>query len=166
MTQQEEALLRIAVSLLKRLRRLARKVDGISGTDVTNLRDTISIGGGGGGGSGGITLPPEDPLVIIRITTGSGTAAGYNLGGTYQAHIMTRNATEFDLAATGTLNIADYFDVGEEVVAVNFYEDNSSGHILDVTGETYYTLAVDLAEIATNGKRIVWTSTPSLRSCA
>src|SRR5688572_7771242 len=110
MTPEEEALLRVATAIIRRLRRLARKVDGISGTDVQNLRDSISIGGGGGGGSDDGSAPPaDDPLVIVKIEPGS----SYALGGCYEAHLMTRNDTAIDTSIAGTFNAATYFDEGE-----------------------------------------------------
>src|SRR5688572_21864277 len=119
MTPQEEALLRIAIALFGRLRRLARKVDRISGTDVTNLRDSISIGGGTGGGSDTGFVPGEsDPVLIVRIVGG---AAAYAVGGMYVGHIMEYNGTPLDPSPSVPLDITDYFDVGEEVVVVNTF---------------------------------------------
>ena len=161
MTPNEEILLRVAGHLIRRLRLLSAKVRQITGSDVLNLSDCIAIGDGFGiGGEGGNGAEESESLVIVKITSGSSNA----LGGCYAGKIVTRNSTELRSSTAGTFNASTYFTDGADVTIINLYEDATSGHILDVSGETYYTFGILDTLPDVNGTPVVFIATPGLRS--
>jgi hypothetical protein len=109
------------------LRRLQRKLDGLSGVGVTNSHNSISVGAIASGG----WVPPGDDSEttvsgdIIAKITGNAT-----LGEAYYLKRGTRNATVFDETAAGTLTLATYYDlpVSDDAVLINTV--GGSGHVL------------------------------------
>ena len=142
------------------LRRLARKIDGATGTDLHNSRDAMAIGGGGAPSREGTTGSSPSPLVVVKITSGSSNA----LGGCYAGKIVTRNSTELRSGTAGTFDASTYFTDGADVTIINLYEEATSGHVLDVSGETYYTFGILDTLPDVNGTPVVFIATPGLRS--
>jgi len=134
MTPNEESLLRAIATLIRRIRRLARKVDGISGDGVTNLRDSVVIS------SKAVPFAPSFPseeatssVVILKITDTC------TMKGLYEAQIGTRNATAVDQDAATFLNITDLYSFGGVTVIFANQEE-------DTLNQTHVLAAGDLVE--------------------